>query len=78
MTPDAAILLIARTLIGLAIGADSAIATAYIAEYAPKDRRGGLSLLQQWMITVGILVAYLVAWLIFGSGPIPPPRSAGG
>ena len=54
-------LLVARTLIGLAIGADSAIATAYIAEYAPKDRRGALSLLQQWMITVGILVAYLIA-----------------
>ena len=69
VTPDAATLLIARTLIGLAIGADSAIATAYIAEYAPKDRRGGLSLLQQWMITVGILVAYLIAWLIFGLWP---------
>jgi sugar porter (SP) family MFS transporter len=69
VTPDAATLLIARTLIGLAIGADSAIATAYIAEYAPKDRRGSLSLLQQWMITVGILVAYLIALLIFGVWP---------
>jgi MFS family permease len=35
VTPNAAVLLAARTLIGLAIGADSAIATAYIAEYAP-------------------------------------------
>ncbi len=69
VTPDAATLLVARTLIGLAIGADSAIATAYIAEYAPKDRRGSLSLLQQWMITVGILVAYLIALLIFGVWP---------
>src|SRR6201994_23705 len=69
ITPDAAVLLFARTLIGLAIGADSAIATAYIAEYAPKDKRGSLSLLQQWMITVGILVAYLIAILIFGVGP---------
>jgi MFS transporter, SP family, arabinose:H+ symporter len=33
VAPDAAVLLVARTLIGLAIGADSAIATAYIAEY---------------------------------------------
>src|ERR1700733_7229183 len=63
ITPDAAVLLAARTLIGLAI------ATAYIAEYAPKDRRGSLSLLQQWMITVGILVAYLIAILIFGVWP---------
>ena len=79
--------MIARTLIGLAIGADSAIATAYIAEYAPRDRRGALGMLQQWMITVGILFAYLIAlgifkiwpdsatdvgWrLIFGLGAVP-------
>src|SRR5262245_32822353 len=61
VTPNAAVLLVARTFIGLAIGADSAIATAYIAEYAPAKRRGSLGMLQQWMITVGILVAYLVA-----------------
>ena len=64
VTPNAAVLLIARTLIGLAIGADSAIATAYIAEYAPSNRRGALSMLQQWMITVGILAAFLVALLV--------------
>jgi sugar porter (SP) family MFS transporter len=84
---DVSVLLFARTLIGLAIGADSAIATAYIAEYAPKARRGALSMLQQWMITVGILVSYLIAlavllplsdsaktfdWrLILGIGAIP-------
>jgi sugar porter (SP) family MFS transporter len=60
------VLMAARTLIGLAVGADSAIATAYIAEYAPSGRRGALSLLQQWMITVGILVSYLVALAVFG------------
>jgi len=32
ITPDAAVLLFARMLIGLAIGADSAIAIAYVAE----------------------------------------------
>jgi sugar porter (SP) family MFS transporter len=69
VTPNAAVLLFARTLIGLAIGADSAIATAYIAEYAPKERRGALTMLQQWMITVGILVAYIVALVIFSAAP---------
>src|SRR5262249_56125291 len=68
-TPNATILLIARTLIGLAIGADSAIATAYIAEYAPRGRRGALSMLQQWMITVGILAAFLVALVILWALP---------
>src|SRR6201999_1798975 len=69
ITPNAAVLLIARTLIGLAIGADSAIATAYISEYAPTSRRGALSMLQQWMITVGILVSYLVALVILKLWP---------
>ncbi len=69
VTPDAAVLLIARTMIGLAIGADSAVATAYIAEYAPKNRRGSLTMLQQWMITVGILVSYIVALVIFSAFP---------
>jgi sugar porter (SP) family MFS transporter len=68
-TPNVAVLMFARTLIGLAIGADSAIATAYIAEYAPRNRRGALGMLQQWMITVGILIAYLVALLIFKLSP---------
>jgi SP family arabinose:H+ symporter-like MFS transporter len=69
VTWHAAVLLIARTLIGLAIGADSAIATAYIAEYAPKGRRGSLTMLQQWMITIGILVSYIVALVIFSAFP---------
>ena len=64
-TLNAAMLITSRTLIGLAVGADSAIATAYIAEFAPKSRRGQLSIIQQWMITVGIFVSYIVAVLIF-------------
>jgi MFS transporter, SP family, arabinose:H+ symporter len=68
-TVDAGMLLVARTLIGLAIGADSAIATAYIAEFAPRNRRGQLSIIQQWMITVGILVAYVVAVIVLKAAP---------
>jgi MFS transporter, SP family, arabinose:H+ symporter len=68
-TVNAAMLLGSRTLIGLAIGADSAIATSYIAEFAPRSRRGQLSIIQQWMITVGILVSYLVALVVLKSAP---------
>jgi sugar porter (SP) family MFS transporter len=74
VTIDAPMLLASRTLIGLAIGADSAIATSYIAEFAPRSKRGQLSIIQQWMITVGILVSYLVALLILKVAP----GSAGG
>ena len=69
VTVGAAMLLAARTLIGLAIGSDNAIATDYIAEYAPKHRRGSLTMLQQWMITVGILMSYIVALIIFSAFP---------
>ncbi len=69
VTVNAGMLLTSRTLIGLAVGADSAIATAYIAEFAPANRRGQLSIIQQWMITVGILVSYLLALLIFKVAP---------
>jgi MFS transporter, SP family, arabinose:H+ symporter len=74
VTVDAGMLLASRTLIGLAIGADSAIATAYIAEFAPRSRRGQLSIIQQWMITVGILVSYIVAVIVLKAAP----ASAGG
>ncbi len=60
VTVDLFMLLLSRTIIGIAVGADSAIATAYISEWAPKRRRGSFSILQQWMITVGILGAYLI------------------
>ncbi len=72
-TVNAFMLLSSRTLIGLAIGADSAIATAYIAEFAPRARRGQLSIIQQWMITVGILVSYLVAVAVL----LAVPKNAG-
>jgi SP family arabinose:H+ symporter-like MFS transporter len=62
-------LLLSRTLIGLAVGADSAIATAYIAEFAPRSRRGSLMIMQQWMITVGILVSYIIALIVFKVAP---------
>ena len=74
VTVNAVMLLGSRTLIGLAIGADSAIATSYIAEFAPRSRRGQLSIIQQWMITVGILVSYLIALVILKLAP----GSAGG
>ncbi|QIW24090.1 MFS transporter [Sulfolobus sp. S-194] len=60
LTINGIMLLIMRTIIGVAIGADSAVATAYITEYAPKDKRGSLAIMQQWMITIGILGSYLV------------------
>lgn len=64
VTINADMLLIARTFIGLAVGADSAIATAYIAEYAPKNKRGSLEMLQEWMITAAQTISYIIGFFI--------------
>ncbi|THV33371.1 sugar porter family MFS transporter [Glycomyces buryatensis] len=53
-----------RVLGGLAIGAASVIAPAYIAEMAPADRRGRLGSLQQFAIVTGIFAALLVNYTI--------------
>ncbi|WP_022899052.1 sugar porter family MFS transporter [Humibacter albus] len=62
-------LTVGRVIIGIAIGADSAIATAYISEFAPKRRRGSLAIIQQWMITIGILAAYVIAVIVLWIAP---------
>ncbi|MFI0350801.1 sugar porter family MFS transporter [Actinomadura sp. 9N407] len=61
-------LLLARLVLGLAVGAASATVPPYLSEIAPKEIRGRLLTLNQLMITIGILAAYLVNLLFAGSG----------
>lgn len=49
----------ARLVLGLAIGIAAFIAPLYLAEVAPKERRGAMIAIYQLLITVGFLVAYL-------------------
>jgi MFS transporter, SP family, sugar:H+ symporter len=61
---------------GLAVGAASVIAPAYIAEIAPAHLRGRLGSLQQLAIVTGIFVSLLVDWLfadLAGSASEPVP-----
>jgi sugar porter (SP) family MFS transporter len=57
----------ARFVVGLAIGASSATVPTYLSELAPTRARGALSTLNQLMIVIGILSAYLVDWGFTGS-----------
>ena len=52
---------------GLAVGAASVLAPAYISEIAPPRIRGGLATLQQLMIVIGLFVAFLSNYMIAGS-----------
>ncbi|GBQ97286.1 sugar porter family MFS transporter [Asaia lannensis NBRC 102526] len=63
-----AVLIIARAILGLAIGIASFVAPLYISEVADDQRRGGLISVYQLMITIGILLAFISDALFSYSG----------
>jgi MFS transporter, SP family, galactose:H+ symporter len=67
MSPGLGLFLIARFLVGIAIGVTSMITPLYIAELAPSSIRGALVTLNQLAIVTGIVVAYYVDYLFSGS-----------
>ncbi|MFL5253055.1 MAG: sugar porter family MFS transporter [Rhodopila sp.] len=58
------VLVIGRFLVGVGIGVASMLTPLYLAETAPPAQRGALVSLNQLMITVGILVSYVVGYLL--------------
>lgn len=55
---NAIFLIVTRVAIGFAIGADGAVATAYISELSPMKARGRLTIVQQLMIFAGFTTAF--------------------
>lgn len=79
-SPNVATLIIARALLGVAIGFTSVTAPVYVSELAPPQSRGRLIGLYQFALTLGIALADLVGYwlagsqgwrLMFGIGAIP-------
>jgi sugar porter (SP) family MFS transporter len=66
--PGYAVLLCARGVTGVAVGAVSSAAPLYLSEIAPPAERGRLVTLNQLMVTLGIVVAYCVGLAFSGSG----------
>jgi sugar porter (SP) family MFS transporter len=64
LAPNLAVLVGARVLGGIAIGASSVLAPIYLAEIAPAQRRGMMVGAFQFNIVLGILVAYLSNFLV--------------
>jgi sugar porter (SP) family MFS transporter len=66
-SPVFPVLLLARIVIGLAVGSASMVVPLYIGEAAPPNIRGGLVSLNQLAITFGILISYLADYWLQGS-----------
>lgn len=65
---SSAILIIFRLLSGLAVGATSVVGPMYISEISPAHSRGKLVSMNQFAITFGILLAYIIDYLLLGLG----------
>jgi sugar porter (SP) family MFS transporter len=66
-SPTATLLIVSRFVIGLALGASSMCVPTYLAEMSPKQSRGRLVSMNQFLITVGILVSYGIDFALKGS-----------
>lgn len=62
------VLLLGRIAVGIAIGVASMLTPLYLAEIAPARDRGAIVSLNQFCITLGILVSYLVGFGFAGIG----------
>ena len=61
------VLLVARAVVGVAIGIASMLTPLYLSEIAPKAIRGSIVSLNQFCITFGILASYIVDYTLAGA-----------
>ncbi|KKK24719.1 hypothetical protein ARAM_004715 [Aspergillus rambellii] len=59
---DIPMLIVGRIINGLSVGICSAQVPVYISELAPPTKRGRLVSLQQWAITIGILIMFYISY----------------
>jgi sugar porter (SP) family MFS transporter len=66
--PSILALVLARLLLGLAVGATTQVVPVYIAELAPAAKRGALVVLFQLAVVSGILISSIIGWLLGHGG----------
>lgn len=64
LAPNAAVLVLARFVLGLGVGVGSLVVPLYISEMAPAEVRGALVTLNNLMITVGITLSFLAGYAL--------------
>jgi MFS family permease len=65
--PTVTVLIVARFIIGLAVGSAALVVPLYLAEIAPTQIRGRIASLNQLMIVCGILAAFIVNAILASS-----------
>ncbi|MGQ8335190.1 sugar porter family MFS transporter [Sunxiuqinia sp. A32] len=65
---SSSVLIVFRVLSGLAVGATSVVGPMYISEISPAHSRGRLVSMNQFAITIGIVLAYVFDYLLLGLG----------
>ncbi len=68
LAPNVPVLVLFRVVLGLAVGAAALTVPLYLSEIAPTEIRGAISSLNQLMITVGILAAYVANAILASAG----------
>src|SRR4051794_17957830 len=68
LAPTVGVLIAARFILGLAVGSAALVVPLYLSEIAPTEIRGAISSLNQLMIVVGILAAFIVNAILASSG----------
>jgi sugar porter (SP) family MFS transporter len=66
--PSVGVLIAARFVLGLAVGSAALVVPLYLSEIAPTEMRGAITSLNQLMIVVGILAAFVVNAILASSG----------
>jgi sugar porter (SP) family MFS transporter len=64
LSPNVAVLVLFRVVLGLAVGTAALVVPLYLSEIAPTEIRGAISSLNQLNIVVGILLAFIVNALL--------------
>lgn len=66
--PTVSVLVAGRVILGLAVGSAALVVPLYLSEIAPTEIRGAITSLNQLMIVIGILVAFIVNAILASSG----------
>ena len=63
---DAATVSLGRFVVGMGVGASAVVVPAYVAEMAPKERRGSVVTVYELMVCLGMITSGLVDWGLRG------------